>query len=92
MMVLTVPVLTPLVVKVGFDPVWFGIIVVLVTEAGLITPPMGMNCYVVQSVRGRGSIGDVFIGIVPFLVPLLAVVLLLLAWPELALWLPRQIY
>lgn len=89
MTVLTVPVLAPLVVKLGYDPIWFGILVVLVTEMGLLTPPIGMNCYVVQGVRGRGSLSDVFIGITPYLFGLLAVVALLVAAPGIALWLPR---
>jgi len=84
--VLTVPVLTPIVVKLGFDPVWFGIMVVLVTEAGLITPPVGMNCYVVQATRARGSLGDVFVGVAPYLVALLALVVIIIVWPGVALW------
>ena len=88
MTVLTVPVLAPIVGKLGFDLVWFGIIVVLVTEAGLLTPPVGMNCYVVQSVRGRGSIHDVFIGVMPYLVAVLVIIALIVAVPSLALWLP----
>lgn len=88
MMVLTVPVLTPIVVNLGFSSVWFGVIVVLAVEAGLITPPVGMNCYVVQGVRNRGSLVDVFIGVMPFLVSLLMLIALLVAVPDLALWLP----
>jgi len=84
--VLTVPVLTPIVVKLGFDPVWFGIMVVLVTEAGLITPPVGMNCYVVQATRGRGALTDVFVGVAPYLLALLALVGIIIAWPGVVLW------
>ncbi|MVW72331.1 TRAP transporter large permease subunit [Bordetella sp. 15P40C-2] len=84
--VLTVPVLAPIMVKLGFDPVWFGIMVILVTEAGLITPPVGMNCYVVQATRGRGSLMDVFVGVSPYLLALLALVGILIVWPDVALW------
>ncbi|HYG43910.1 MAG TPA: TRAP transporter large permease [Bordetella sp.] len=84
--VLTVPVLAPIMAKLGFDPVWFGILVILVTEAGLITPPVGMNCYVVQATRGRGSLIDVFIGVAPYLLALLALVGIIIVWPEVALW------
>lgn len=84
--VLTVPVLAPIMVKLGFDPVWFGIMVILVTEAGLITPPVGMNCYVVQATRGRGSLMDVFIGVSPYLLALLTLVGIIIVWPEVALW------
>lgn len=89
MMVLTVPVLAPIMTSLGFDPIWFGIIVILAVEAGLITPPMGINCYVVQGVRGRGDIVDVFIGVSPYLVSLLFMVLLLVLFPQLATWLPN---
>ncbi|MBV7483812.1 TRAP transporter large permease [Bordetella sp. BOR01] len=84
--VLTVPVLAPIMAKLGFDPVWFGIMVILVTEAGLITPPVGMNCYVVQATRGRGSLMDVFIGVSPYLLALLTLVGIIIVWPEVALW------
>ena len=68
------------------DPVWFGIMVILVTEAGLITPPVGMNCYVVQASRGRGSLMDVFIGVSPYLLGLLVLVGLIIVWPGIVLW------
>jgi tripartite ATP-independent transporter DctM subunit len=86
MTVLTVPVLAPIVAKLGFDLIWFGILVVLVTETGLITPPVGMNCYVVQGMRGRGSIVDVFIGVAPYVVALLAVIALIVLAPGIVLW------
>lgn len=84
--VLTVPVLAPIVAKLGYDPVWFGIMVILVTEAGLITPPVGMNCYVVQASRGRGSLVDVFVGVSPYLIALLVLVGMIIAWPGMVLW------
>ena len=89
MTVLTVPILAPAVTKLGFDAVWFGIIVIICTEMGLITPPVGMNCYVVQGVRGRGSISDVFVGVAPYMLALLLLVVLLIAMPQIALWLPE---
>jgi TRAP-type C4-dicarboxylate transport system permease large subunit len=92
MMILTAPTLTPIVVQLGFDPVWFGIVVVLVSEIGLITPPMGMNCYVVQGVRGSGALHDVFIGVAPFILALLAVLAALIAFPQIALWLPQTLF
>ncbi|MBI4182940.1 MAG: TRAP transporter large permease [Proteobacteria bacterium] len=88
MMVLTLPIITPVVVHLGYDPVWFGIIIMLVCEAALITPPIGMNCYVIQAVRGRGLLDDVMIGIVPFVVAIIIMFAILLAFPDLALWLP----
>src|SRR5690606_31973297 len=71
MMIVTVPVVTPVVVSAGFDPVWFGILIVLLCETAMITPPVGVNLFVVQGVRGRGSITDVMIGVTPFVVSLL---------------------
>jgi TRAP-type C4-dicarboxylate transport system permease large subunit len=91
MTVLTVPVLAPVVERLGFDLVWFGILVVLVTEAGLLTPPVGMNCYVVQSIRGSGSIYDVFIGVTPFLLAILALIATIITFPAVATWLPRAV-
>ncbi len=88
MIVLTVPVTALAVVELGYDPVWFGIIIMLVIEAGMITPPIGINCYVVQGIRKGGSLNDVFIGILPFLVSILVVIALMVAFPEIALWLP----
>ncbi len=89
MMVLTVPILAPVVVSLGYDPVWFGILVMLVCEAGMITPPIGVICYVVQGIRGKGEINDVFLGILPFLMMLFVMMGLMLAFPQLALWLPE---
>jgi C4-dicarboxylate transporter, DctM subunit len=89
MIVLTVPVTAPAVMNLGYNPVWFGIIVMLVIEAGMITPPIGINCYVVQGIRKGGSLNDVFIGILPFLGSILLVIALLIAFPGIALWLPE---
>jgi tripartite ATP-independent transporter DctM subunit len=92
MMVLTLPITTPLVVGLGYDPVWFGVVIMIVCEIALITPPIGMNCYVIQAVRGSGKIGDVFVGIVPFFLAMLLLIALLIAWPDVALWLPTMFY
>ena len=89
MMIVTVPVITPVVVQAGFDPVWFGILIVLLCEAAMITPPVGVNLYVVQGVRGRGSISDVIIGVIPFIASLITMILLIVLYPDMALWLPR---
>ena len=68
---------------------WFGIFLVIMMEISLITPPVGMNLYVVQGVRGKGSITDVMLGSLPFLAIMLAFVLLIIIWPEMVLWLPN---
>jgi C4-dicarboxylate transporter DctM subunit len=93
MMVTTIPIVTPLVVSLGFDPVWFGIFLVLMAELALITPPVGMNLYVVQGIRGPGkTISDVIVGASPFAIVLGIMTALLIYVPELALWLPDQMY
>ena len=85
MMIVTVPVVTPIIVRAGYDPVWFGIMIVLLCETAMVTPPVGVNLYVVQGVRGRGSIGDVILGVVPFIVSLILMILLIIAAPGIVL-------
>jgi tripartite ATP-independent transporter DctM subunit len=92
MMIATIPIVMPIVFHFGIDPVWFGVFLVIMMEVALITPPLGMNLFVVQGVRGRGSIVDVMRGAMPFVVIMLAMVALLVAFPALALWLPGQMY
>jgi C4-dicarboxylate transporter, DctM subunit len=92
MMIATIPVVFPMVVHLGIDPVWFGIFLVLMMEIGLITPPIGMNLYIVQGVRGSGSVMDVINGSLPFVVLMLLFVGALIAFPEMALWLPRKLF
>jgi len=90
MQVLTIPIAVPIAVQAGIDPIWFGIFVVLMCELGLITPPVGMNLYVVQGVRpDRGDFNDVIWGSVPYAVLMLLFTLVLIAAPELVLWLPQ---
>ncbi|QIL83784.1 TRAP transporter large permease [Diaphorobacter sp. HDW4A] len=90
MIVITVPLLYPLLANYGIDPVWFGIIVVLFIEMGQITPPIGINLFVIQSIS-RGRISDVVVGTVPFHLLMFVLLLMLVAWPELALWLPNRV-
>jgi C4-dicarboxylate transporter DctM subunit len=90
MQVLTIPVAVPVVMQVGIDPIWFGIFIVLMCELGMITPPVGMNLYVVQGVRpDGGDFRDVIWGALPFALLMIVFTGLLILWPELALWLPR---
>jgi C4-dicarboxylate transporter, DctM subunit len=88
LMVATTPIVVPVIVKLGYDPVWFGVVFVILIEAALITPPIGMNLFVVQSIRGRGPIADVALGALPFLAMMLLMIGLLIAWPGLAMTLP----
>jgi C4-dicarboxylate transporter, DctM subunit len=89
MMVATVPIITPVVVALGFDPVWFGVLIMLLVETAMITPPVGINLYVVQSVRRSGQLHDVMAGAAPFVLALLAMIALLILIPDLALFLPQ---
>ncbi|WGF86631.1 TRAP transporter large permease [Marinivivus vitaminiproducens] len=91
MMVATVPIITPVIVSLGFDPVWFGVLIMLLVETAMITPPVGINLYVVQGVRTRGQLHDVIIGTLPFLIALLAMIVLLVVMPSLAVWLPQSV-
>jgi C4-dicarboxylate transporter, DctM subunit len=90
MIVITVPLLYPLLASYGIDPVWFGIIVVLFIEMGQITPPIGINLFVIQSIS-RGKLSDVVLGTVPFHLLMFVLLLMLVMWPELALWLPAHV-
>lgn len=91
MMITTVPVVVPVMVAAGFDPVWLGVVVIVLVEAALITPPVGLNLFVVQSLRPGGRIEEVIAGVLPFLAAMLVLIVLLAAFPDLALWLPRQV-
>ena len=90
MIITTVPVIFPIVVALGYDPIWFGVIVTMLVEIAQISPPDGTVMYVLQGMRPKpGPITDVFVGVMPFLLAYLAAVGLLLIFPEIALWLPR---
>ena len=87
MILIMTPVLLPAAMRLGFDPIWFGIYMVIMVECALITPPVGLNLYVIQSVA-RASLGDVARGVMPFLILMLLTVGLLYLWPDLALYIP----
>jgi tripartite ATP-independent transporter DctM subunit len=89
MLVGTVPVVFPVIVAAGIDPVWFGVFIVLMCEISLISPPVGMTLYVIQAVRREGTIAEVFQGTVPFFIAMVVMTALLIGFPEMALWLPR---
>ena len=92
MLVGTVPVVFPVVVAAGIDPVWFGVFIVLMCEISLISPPVGMTLYVIQAVRREGTIAEVFQGTIPFFLAMVAMTGLMIAFPGMALWLPRLAY
>jgi C4-dicarboxylate transporter DctM subunit len=92
MLLTTAPLIAPVVIALGFDPVWFGVLLMVLLETALITPPIGINLYVVQGIRKKGGLNDVMIGTLPFVATMFAMVGLLLAFPDLALWLPKLFY
>jgi len=93
MLLTTVPVVFPLIISLGYDPVWFGILITVLMETALITPPIGVNLYVVQGIRTRGGrFNDVAWGALPFVLMMIAMVALLIAFPQIALYLPQQVY
>jgi TRAP-type C4-dicarboxylate transport system permease large subunit len=85
---LTVPIFYPVVSQLGYDPLWFGVIIVMVTQIGVITPPVGVNVYVVSGVARDVPLHVIFKGIVPFLIALIAGTLLLIPFPQIATFLP----
>jgi tripartite ATP-independent transporter DctM subunit len=91
MMIATTPIVFPVVIALGYDPLWFGVFLVIMCEIALITPPVGMNLYVVQAVRGRGTVTEVVRGVLPFLVCIFLLVALMTAFPEMITWLPKSL-
>jgi tripartite ATP-independent transporter DctM subunit len=91
MMIATAPIIVPVVVALGYDKVWFGVVFIILIEVALITPPIGLNLFVIQGVRGRGAINDVIMGSLPFVIVMMLMIGLLLAYPQLALWLPDAV-
>jgi C4-dicarboxylate transporter, DctM subunit len=96
MVMLTIPIFYPVVINLGYDPIWFGIIIVLVTQMGVITPPVGINVYVVygvaEGVVGKIPLQAIFKGILPFLVAVIAGTVLMMIFPEIVLYLPNLMY
>ena len=91
MMITTIPILFPIVILIGYDPIWFGVFVVIMCELALLTPPVGMNLYVVQGVRGVGQLSDVIRGVMPFFIAILLLVALITVFPQIVLWLPQTV-
>jgi len=88
MMVLTIPIVFPMVINMGFDPIWFGIILTLVMEMSLITPPVGINVFIISGIAKDVPMYTIFRGVIPFWFPMLVCIILLCVFPQIALWLP----
>ena len=92
LMVITLPIVYPIVLSLGFDPIWFGVIMVLVLEMGLISPPVGVNCFVVSTIARDVKLETVFAGVMPFWAAMMVAILLLVAFPQIALVLPDSMF
>ena len=82
MMISTIPITTPLVVQAGYDPVWYGVLIVLLIQTAMVTPPFGINLFVIHGIRGRGRLTDVERGSAPFVVALLIMIAMICIWPD----------
>jgi TRAP-type C4-dicarboxylate transport system permease large subunit len=92
MLVLTLPFVAPIINELGFDRIWFGVLYVVLAEIGLVTPPYGLNLFVLNGVVPQYEITTIFMGTLPLLIPTLILVALVVLLPELVLWLPGIIY
>ena len=92
MLVLTLHITLPVILELGFDPIWFGVMVVIVLEMGLISPPVGVNVFVVKSVAPDVPMGVIFRGIWPFWIAMAATLAFLIQWPQIALYLPNAMF
>jgi len=90
MVLLTIPLFFPIVVQLGFDPVWFGVLIVMVIQIGLISPPVGMNLFVINTLLPQVGLGAIFRGVWPLVLVLVITLMILLMVPSLSLWLPSM--
>lgn len=90
LMVATIPIVIPLITQLGFDKIWFGILMIILVEMALITPPVGLNLYVVNAARKNGNIIDVISGSIPYVAIMLLMIFMLIAFPDIALFLPNH--
>ncbi|WP_209121011.1 TRAP transporter large permease [Alkalihalobacillus sp. BA299] len=90
MIVITIPIITPIITALGFDLIWFGVWIVVIIELSLITPPIGMNCFVLKGAVSDLRLEDIFKGAARFIIPILVMLVILVLFPEIALWLPNN--
>ncbi len=87
-LIMTLPVVFPVASNLGFDPIWFGVIVTLLTQIALITPPVGVSLFIIQGLRNKGSLTDVIVGVTPFILASILMLILIILFPSLSTWLP----
>jgi C4-dicarboxylate transporter DctM subunit len=90
MIILTVPIIFPVITSLGFDPIWFGVIIVMTVELGLIHPPVGMNVFVIKTVVKDVNFSTIFLGVIPFVITDILRLAILIVFPILAIWLPSR--
>ena len=88
MILLTIPIFFPVVMNMGFDPIWFGIVVVMVVELGMITPPVGMNVFIIKGMAPDVPLASIYKGVLPFVIAQVLLIALIVSFPEIATWLP----
>lgn len=92
MLVITIPIYFPVITALGFDPIWFGVIAVIVIEMGMITPPVGLNVFVVRNVADDVALTTIFRGVMPFMVAMIACLILIVLFPQVALLIPNSMF
>ncbi len=92
LIMLTIPIFYPIIVNLGYDPIWFGVVIVLVTQMGVITPPVGINVFVVAGIAKDIPLETIFKGVLPFLIALIIGTIIIIAVPPISLWLPNLMY
>lgn len=92
MLVVTIPIVFPIIMANGFDPIWFGVVAVIVVEMGMITPPVGLNVFVVKGIAPEVPMATIFKGVAPFLLAMMACLLLIVIFPQIALFLPNTMF
>jgi C4-dicarboxylate transporter, DctM subunit len=92
LIMLVIPILYPVVLQLHYDPIWFGVVIVLISQIAVITPPVGVNVYVLKGIAPDVPISDIFQGTFPFLAAMVVLLILVVIFPDLVLWFPRLFY
>ena len=90
--IILVPIFLPIITSLGFNPIWFGVIIILAMQIGLVTPPVGMCCYVMSGVAKDVPLQTIFRGVMPFILSITVATVLIIIFPKIALWLPGLFY
>jgi len=91
-MIITLPIIYPIIIKLGFDPIWFGVLQVQNMEIAAVTPPYGMNLFIIKGISPETSMGEIFRGAIWFVIPMVLTMAIYIAFPQVALWLPNMMF